>query len=74
MKTIILITLLAALTGCASNDTDLTERVYAPQIVTGWKDSEGHIHLKGEGGEDGHAVITEPRQQWSPLGWGGASR
>jgi len=63
---------LMLVSGCATEATD--DRVYATQVVTGWQDAEGHIHLKGEGGSDGYAVISEPRRYWRPLGWGGASR
>lgn len=45
------------LTGCATSERDYTERVYAPQIVTGWKDADGKIHLKGVGGQDGFALV-----------------
>lgn len=50
--------LLIALTGCASTEKDYTERVYAPQIVIGWKDADGKIHLAGVGGEDGFAKVS----------------
>ncbi len=73
MKTILVYLCIASLFGCASPD-NLQERVYAPQIVTGWKDANGKIHLKGVGGEQGFAVISEPRQNWPALDWGGASR
>jgi len=70
MKTTLLL-LIVLLAGCT---TAAAERVYAPPIVTGWKDADGKIHLKGEGGGQGYLVIREPYQQWAPLGWGGASR
>ncbi len=46
------------LSGCASLEKDYTERVFAPQVVTGWKDAAGKIHLKGVGGEIGYAEVT----------------
>lgn len=74
MKNLIVYLFIASLLGCASPDSNLQERVFAPQIVTGWKDANGKIHLKGVGGEDGYAVISEPRVVRPALGWGGASR
>lgn len=71
MKKILFATLVLLLTGCA---TEPTQQVYAPQLVTGWVDAEGHIHLKGVGGRDGHAVIKGERRPTAPLGWGGASK
>ena len=46
------------LSGCATVDHASNERVYASQIVTGWRDADGHMHLKGEGGADGFALVT----------------
>lgn len=46
------------LAGCAAPERDLSESMFAPQRVTGWKDADGKIHLKGVGGEQGYAVVT----------------
>lgn len=50
--------ILLALAGCASPEIDYTERMYASQRVTGWRDANGVLHLQGVGGEIGHAVVT----------------
>lgn len=46
------------LAGCASDGKNYSERVYTTQIVTGWMDANGHVHLKGVGGADGYASVN----------------
>lgn len=72
MKNLLIVVLLV-LAGCSTPDYS-EHLVYAPPVVTGWKDANGKIHLKGEHDGAGFAVISVPRQYPKTLGWGGASR
>lgn len=74
MELLLFITILSV--GVATGETVINppDTVYASQIVTGHKDANGKIHLKGVGGEQGYALISEPRIEWPALSWGGASR
>ena len=73
MKNILVYLFIASLFGCASAPEP---RTFSSQLVTAWKDADGKIHLKGYGGNPAfvETTISEPRQKWPALGWGGASR
>lgn len=55
------------------NAEETNDRVYATQTVTGYRDAEGKIHLKGIGGEARTVTVSGPASNVTPLGWEGAS-